>query len=135
VLEDARGIVIWYRWSRFTRAIQTAGGRNSGGDRLAWRRGSLPPRQFKGAHIDPAVLLHTWRGPVGSGIAHGMAAGFIAQQPAHLARDGRRVGEWHQYAALLRQHSAAVPIRRRDHGFARANAYANVPEVIWFSSR
>jgi len=45
---------------------------------------------------------------------------FIAQQPSHLARNGFRIREWHQHAALVPQQFGGMPVRRRDDGFARA---------------
>lgn len=68
----------------------------SRGDRLAERRRRLPSCQFEGAHVDPrrAAPHHFAAQPVGV-IAYRLAACFVAQQTANLARNCPRVPEWH----------------------------------------
>ena len=47
---------------------------------------------------------------------------FIPQQTNHLAGNGRRITKRHQHPPLLGQQFSGVPVRGRDHGFARAKS-------------
>ena len=53
-------------------------------------------------------------------LAHRVAQRFVAQQLHDGDRDGLGVAERHEFAALRRQQFRRVPVRRGDHGVARA---------------
>ena len=50
-----------------------------------------------------------------------MALGLIVQQVDDCRREGRRIAERHQHAPFVGEHFFGIPIRRRNHGFARAH--------------
>ena len=95
---------------------------------LSGQHRALEPRLFEGVHVEPRhVAPHHLAAQLVGILADGIAARRIAQQADHLARDGLGVAEGHQHSALFRQQFGGVPIRRRDHGLARAKRVSECP--------
>ena len=109
--------VIEFERRQFARTFVERFDREAGRcEMAAFGSGAFKTLHVASRHLRPDHLPPEQIGP----LAHGVALGLVVQQVNHLLGQRRRIAERHQRSPFFGQHLFRVPIRRRNHGLARA---------------